>query len=281
MFKERVLFDVTDAECEEMIQSLSQEDDAWTEEVKHLSRSWIKAIMAQPYTKNKSIRRPFHYSKKKLSSYLAWRKECNLTEEMSYYMKCEDKFHFNSLHAHSNDLYWYGTDNNGSPNLWYRADKTKFHLMNAKNGGKAAALIMQAALDRMPRSIHDINFIICFDQYDTLSAMKNPSLGPTFIKKFMKICPDRLKSAYFITGALGAVFYNLAKRLAPSSIMDKVVCCKSREEAGLLLLKDDVLKEHELPTFLGGGVEQNVDIIENYSTMINKIEQEMNKKAGM
>ena len=94
MFKQRVLFHVSNAKCKEMIQSLSQEDDAWTEEVKHLSRSWIKAIMAQPYTKNKSIRRPFHYSKKKLSSYLAWRKECNLTEEMSYYMKCEDKFHF-------------------------------------------------------------------------------------------------------------------------------------------------------------------------------------------
>ena len=199
-----------------------------------------------------------------------------------YYMKCENRFQFNTLlHAKSNDLYWYRDDEEGSPNLWYRADKTNFHLINAKNAGKAVALTMQAALDRMPESVYSINFVICFDQYNTFSPLKCPSLGPTFIKTIMKICPDRLNLAYFIAGGLGATFYHLAKRLAPSSIMDKVVHCKSRKEAGMVLVKDNVLKEYELPTFLGGELEQSIDIIENYSNMIDTVEQEMNERAGI
>ena len=86
-----VIFDVTDEECDEMFQALSQDTNVpWHEEVEYLSRSWVKAVMSQPYRKNKNIRRPFDYAKKKIVDYLDWRAKNNITEEIAYYSALED-----------------------------------------------------------------------------------------------------------------------------------------------------------------------------------------------
>merc|ERR1711982_239540 len=92
----------------------------------------------------------------------------------------------------------------------------------------------------------------------------------------MKVCPDRLKSVYFITGGrLGSVFHKVMNRFTPSSIIDIVIRCKSRGEAAELLLHDSVLTELEIPTFMGGKHVQDKETIENLSLMIDKIEESM------
>ena len=278
--KKTALFEVTEAECDEMIEALSQENASWKEEVKYLSRSWVKAIMAKPDKKNKDKRRPFDYAKKKIVDNLAWREEFGVSDQIAHYLSLEDGEGFNDLTANSHDLYWYGVDKDGSPNLWYRADKTNFRSVQPKKSNKAVGLMIQAALDRMPASLHNINVIICFDEYNTFQAMKKPTLGPNFIKTFIKVCPDRLKSAYFVTGGLGTVFYNLSKKLAPSSIMDKVVRYKSRDEAAESLVINSVLTDIEVPTFMGGTHVQDEKIIQNYSVMIRTIEETMHAKVS-
>lgn len=278
--KKTALFEVTEVECDEMIEAISQENASWKEEVKYLSRSWVKAIMAKPDKKNKDKRRPFDYAKKKIVDNLAWREEFGVSDQIAHYLSLEDGEEFSDLTANSHDLYWYGVDKDGSPNLWYRADRTNFRSVEPKKSKKAVGLMIQAALDRMPASLHNINVIVCFDEYNTFQAMKKPTLGPNFIKTFMKVCPDRLKSAYFVTGGLGTVFYNLSKKLAPSSIMDKVVGFKSRDEAAESLVINSVLTDIEVPTFMGGTHVQDEKIIQNYSVMIRTIEETMHAKVS-
>lgn len=281
LMPEKNKFDVTDEECDEMFQALSQEESSWHEEVKYLSRSWVKAVMSQPYRKNKKIRRPFDYAKKKIVDYLDWRAKNNITKEIAYYSALEDGKEFTKvLKAGGHDLYWYGTDKDGCPNLWYRADITIFEKLEVKKTPKASALIMQAALDKMPSNIHNFNFIVVFDKFNVFKAMSKPSAAPAFVRTFLKISPDRLKSAYFITGGAGGFFFDIAAKIAPASVMDKTTKCKSREEAAELLQRDGILKPEEIPTFMGGGYEQDENIMKNYSCMVAEIEKAMYNKTS-
>lgn len=276
-----VVFDVTDAECDEMIEALSsnhQNSSSWSEEVKFLSRPWVKAIMSQPYRKNKKIRRPFDYSKEKIEQYLAWRHESNITDKISHYMIHGDEVKHLKPTIGGADLYWYGVDKEGCPIMWYRADRTNFDV-DYKKADLHTALVIQAVLDRMPGDIHKINFVVCLDQYNTFQAMRRPKLGQNSIHTFMKICPDRLKACYFITGGLGSFFFKLVEKLAPQSIMSKVTKCKSRKQAAEFLVSDEVLTEGEVPSFMGGNLEHDEQIIMNYPLMIKKIEDAMKVKC--
>lgn len=276
-----VIFDVTDEECNEMIQALGQDQAPWHGEVKYLSKSWVKAVMSQPYRKNKKIRRPFDYAKKKIVDYLDWRTKNNITKDIAYYSALEDGKEFIKVFkTGGHDLYWYGVDKDGCPNLWYRADMTIFEKVEVKKTPKASALIMQAALDKMPSNIHNFNFIVVFDKFNVFKAMSKPTLAPAFVRTFLKISPDRLKSAYFITGGAGGFFFDIAAKIAPASVMDKTTKCKSREEAAALLQRDGILKTEEIPTFMGGGYEQDENIMKNYSHMMVEIEKAMYNKAS-
>ncbi|GFH44236.1 hypothetical protein CTEN210_00710 [Chaetoceros tenuissimus] len=277
-----VIFDVTDEECDEMFQALSQDTNApWHEEVKYLSKSWVKAVMSQPYRKNKKMRRPFDYAKKKIVDYLDWRAKNNITKEIAYYSALEDGKEFTKvLKTGGHDLYWYGVDKDGCPNLWYRADMTIFEKVEVRKTPKASALIMQAALDKMPSNIHNFNFIVVFDKFNVFKAMSKPTLAPAFVRTFLKISPDRLKPAYFITGGAGGFFFDIAAKIAPASVMDKTTKCKSREEAADLLQRDGILKTDEIPTFMGGEYEQDENIMRNYSRMMKEIEKAMYNEAS-
>jgi len=293
---QRSNFVVTDDEVIQMIDALSKDFD--TEEVQKLSKTWMRAIMSQPYNKNKLERRPFEYSNKKLSDYLTWREKSKITNKISHHLTHYDnkinKDHDDNTPDHtsaaksfsssSSDtkklamtvspgcLYWFGTDNEGSPNLWYRADRTVFEKSNVKNEMECTSVVIQAALDIMPEGIHDFNFVLLFDVYNPLKAMRKPNLAPAFVKTFMTICPDRLKRAYIVTGTLGHVFYKIAKGIAPESIMDKVTETKSREVTAQLLVKEGILSdENEVPDFMGGTFIHDNEIITNYSAMIKGI----------
>ena len=271
-------FAVSDEEVRQMIDELLK-DKRWDQnEVNNLPRAWIRAIMGRPFKKNKKERRPFDYSKNKLMDYLDWRKKSAITSKISHHLN-SDGTEIASLTASIRPaFYWYGTDSDGAPILWYHADRFNFKGSIVKNDMEVSALVMQAGLDAMVASNHhvyDINFVILFDVFNPLEAMRKPTLAPAFVKLFMRIFPDRLKRGIFLTGTLGHVFYKIAKQIAPSNIMDKVSEVQSREEASKLLIHDKIVEEDKIPTFLGGTHDHNEEIVGHFPSMIKKISADM------
>ena len=127
----------------------------------------------------------------------------------------------------------------------------------------------------MPMDIHDFTFIALFDVFDPLKAMMKPTLAPAFVKAFLTICPDRLKQAFMVSGTIGHVFYQLGKRLAPGSVMDKVVETKSRKRAAELLVNNGIVKKEEIPDFMGGTFSHDEKITTDFPTMMSAIEDAM------
>ena len=267
-------FTVGDEEIEQMVDELKKEGCWEDNDIDHLSRSWIRALMSQPYKKNKLKRRPFDYSKKKIMSYLDWRKKSGISSKIKNHFE-SDGAKFAKLTTSQGSLYWYGVDSEGSPNLWFHSSLINFDKAVVKDEMECTALIIQAAIDSMPDKIHNFNFILCFDKFDLVKAIKKPYLAPAFIKTFMVICPDRLKKAYFVTGAIGHIFYKVAKNVAPASIMDKVTETRSREETAKLLVDECILDVTQLPCFLGGAHDHQETITSHYPNMIQEIRKAM------
>ena len=266
---------VSNGEVNRMMTSLSSKEDAedyyeWGGEVKNLSREWVRAIMSQPYKGNKQKRRPFDYSRKKVIEYLLWRKREDITSKIEYHMN-SDGSDIARLTTGPGSLYWHGVDSEGSPILWYHADKTCFDSAVVENEIEYSSLIIQAGLDAMPGKTYRFNFIICFDVFNPLKAMKKPNLAPAFIQLFMKICPDRLKWAYMVTGSIGHMFYKVAVTLASASIMDKVIETRSRGESARMMIRDGVVSTDEVPIFMGGKYVHDKEITLNFPTMIRSI----------
>ena len=181
-------------------------------------------------------------------------------------------------------LYWYGVDKDSSPTLWYHANLTNFTKLNVRREMEYVALIMTAALDRMPpTTTSTLNFVMLLDGCHFLQASKRPNLIPAFAKTMMKTCPDRLKKAYIVTGsAAGQWLYNIARGVIPSNMTQKIVVTKSRMEIAKVLVKDGILKEstskYDIPTFLGGTFVHDESITKNYYNMIERIEKKMHNK---
>lgn len=273
-------FQVTDEEITDMIDTLSQNFER--EEVQKLSKAWIREIMIQPNSKKKSQRRTFAYSKKKLIQYLTWRRKSTISSKILHHLT-------NSSSNSSGDddisklasggpggLYWFGTDKDSSPILWYHANVSDFGKMNVKDEMEFTALIITAALDVMPHDTFGLNFVILLDKFNPLDVAKKPTLLPTFVKTMMKICPDRLKKAYLVVGGVGQFFYDMTKGLVPSNIIDKVDVSKTRQDSTKKLVSDGVLSMDHVPIFMGGEFIHNDEITKNFSTMIETIKQQMN-----
>jgi hypothetical protein len=140
-----------------------------------------------------------------------------------------------------------------------------------QNEMEASSLVMQAGLDAMPAKTYNINFIMCFDAFNLLKAMKKPGIYSAFIKTFMRICPDRLKRAYLFTSTIGHMFYKVADTLVPASIMNKVVETRSCEDAAKQMVVEGIVSEEEVPEFMGGKYVHDKQITLNFPTMIRSI----------
>ena len=210
------------------------------------------------------------YSKKKLIENLIWRKSTNITNKIAHHIN-SDGSGFSKLTNSIGSLYWYGVDCEGSPNLWYRTDKTCFDSAIVQKEMECCAMVMQAGLDVMPPKTHRINFIACCDVFNPLKMMKKPTLAPAFMKTFITIFPDRLKNAYTVTGTIGHIFYKLADTLAPANIMDKFVEIRSREDTARVMITEGIISIKELPDFMGGEYVHDEQIITNFPTMIRSI----------
>lgn len=268
---------VSDEEVSHMLQSLNEEGCVWANEVQYLSKAWVRVIMSQPYKRRRDQRRPFDYSRNKLKDYLQWRIRCQITDKIAQSISTNDpKMSYYSTNS-PGSLYWYGVDSGKRPILWYLANKTCFRSANVQKEVENGALVMQAALDAMPETMHSLNFVICFDEFHATQAMTKPNFAPAFIKTCMRICPDRLERAYFVTGAIGHMFHRVANTLAPKNIMDKVVAVRSREAAATLMVRDGVLKKSSVPTFMGGQHIHDEAITTNFKNMIETITKEMNQ----
>ena len=271
-------FLVTDEEVNQMIEVLSKQEEL-KDEVQYLSEAWVRAVMSQPYKNKQHQRRPFEYSQKKLMEYLTWRKESSITSKIAYHLDSDGTELANNT-VSNGCFYWHGVDNEGSPILWYLANLTQFDKSIVKNEMENTSILLQTVLDMMPPHIYNINFVICFDVFNPMKAMKRPNFAPVFIKTFMKICPDRLKSACMVTGTIGHVFYKVAKTVAPKSLMDKVTETRSREDAAGVLIEAGVLSEKEVPDFMGGTFVHDEEITKNYPNMMKAIKAAMWKDVG-
>lgn len=268
-------FPVTQEELNLMIEELSIE---YYDESKYLSRPWVAQVMSQPYKKDKNVRRPFEYSKKKLSSYLAWRTEFGITSKVLRSLE-ESNAEFNSKHPSFLDggLYWYGVDNSGCPILWIHVDKTNFENADTHRNMTMSAVVIQSVLDAIPPPACMINVVILSDTVSLRRAMKKPDLTPAFIKLFTEVCPDRLKSAIMVTSIAGHYFYKMVKMFGPKSVVSKVVETKSRSKASEMLLDHGILKSpDDVPDFLGGPRVHHYDKSSDFKGMMKEIISAMN-----
>ncbi len=297
-------FVVTDEEVSSMIDALSR--DFETNEVAKISKSWIKAVMNQPSRKNKikknskATRRSFEYSQKKFRKYLQWRTDSDVTNKIEYHLNntvetetetetgtIGSTSSFSSVEDNTTKLitttspgsfYWYGIDKDGAPILWYKANLTRFEKAHVHNEMEYASLILHGVLDALPPHIHNLNFIILFDDYNPVKAMLRPNMATEFIKMLMVTCPDRLKRAVMVTGTVGHVFYNLAKGLAPSNIIDKVIVTKSRATAAQLIVEEGIMSQNKVPDFMGGTYVHDEILTMNYSAMVNAVRLAMRER---
>lgn len=286
-------FQTTEEEINKMIESLSKEFDK--NEVQKLSKAWIREIMIQP--KN-SKRRTFEYARGKLEKYLSWRRDCDISKKVDYYLtnssshcmmvssstttstetSTSETKQLSQLASNGlGGLYWYGTDNEGSPILWYHANLSNFGNMNVKDEMEFTSLLMTAAFDVMPQHIYNINFVMILDECKTTDILKRPNLVPAFVRTMMNVCPDRLKRAYVISGSVGQLCYNVAKQVAPPSIMSKVSLSSSRQKVSKILVEDGVLKKDQIPKFMGGMFIHDEQITKNYYHMIETLKDEMHE----
>jgi hypothetical protein len=141
------------------------------------------------------------------------------------------------------------------------------------------SIVLQAVLDAMPPSIHSFNFILLLDDFELKHALRHPSLGPSFLREFMMCCPDRLKRAIMVTGSVGSFFYNIAKALAPKSLIDKITVVKHRDEAADILKDEGIVTLNdttdEVPNFLGGSSIHEEEIMSSVSQMVATIRTQM------
>jgi len=269
-----IAFQVTDAEVSLMLEELSHSHD---EETKYLSRLWVANVMSQPYSKNKKERRPFEYSKQKLSAYLAWRKESRITSEISHCLTISSE-DFNAKHPSFLDggFYWYGVDHESCPVLWLHMEMTDFKNAKTDRNMIMSAVVIQSVLDSMPPHISMFHVVVLSDKVSLRQAMRKPDLAPAFIKLFTEMCPDRLKSAVMVTGVAGHYFYKMVRMFGPKSLMQKVTETKSRSKAGEFLVEKGIICGMEdIPTFLGGSAVHPYKGNCNFPDMIHKIHTEM------
>jgi hypothetical protein len=151
--------------------------------------------------------------------------------------------------------------------------------MNVKNEMEFTSLIMTAAFDVMPQHIYNINFIMILDECKSKDVLKRPNLVPAFIRIMMTVCPDRLKRAYVIAGSVGQLCYNVAKRVAPPSIMGKVLLSRSRLKVAKELVEDGVLRKDQIPQFMGGTFIHDEQITKNYLQMIEALKVQMQNSS--
>ncbi len=167
------------------------------------------------------------------------------------------------------------------------------------------ALVFQSALNAMPPHVHNMNFILLLDTFHPIHIVRHPRLGLTFLQTFMKCCPDRLKQAVMVTGTTGLVFYNIAKKFAPKSLVDKIKVVKSRSAAGRYMIEKDIVgngqeassshtsrttpatvatlssssttidRDHAVPTFLGGQAVHEEVITKSIPLMMANLRNEM------
>ncbi len=294
-----LMFSVTDNEVDRMLLALAEEHDEdldMQDEIKQLSRSWVTAVMSQLYSKGKNKkqpqRRPFEYSKKKILCVLEWRRKYGLLRSDLPKRMIVDGDPINGKYAKEFSMgcfYWYGTDSDGTPNLWYRMELMNWDHVDLERGLEYNGLILQSAFDAMPTNIHQLNFILLLDHFNPVHAVKNPRLGPSFLKLFMKSCPDRLKRAVMVTGFAGGLLHNIAKALAPQSLMDKITVMRDRNDAANALIRmglvsaypagdgiDSEDKQQDgLPTFLGGEEKHVEEVTTNLSRMISTVQSKM------
>jgi len=170
-------------------------------------------------------------------------------------------------------LYWYTKDQDGSPTLWYRVDRMEWTSIVFKKRMQYTDVVLQSVLQKMPTEYTNMNFVLLLDDFSPMQMIKNPRIGPAFLKSFIKSCPsDCLKRAVMVTGTTGHIFYNIIKSIAPKSLVSKITVVKSREVAAPLLVKMGIIGDKdEIPTFLGGDFVHDDKLTKSLSGMLSSL----------
>ncbi len=134
-------------------------------------------------------------------------------------------------------------------------------------------IVMKSVLQRMPSEFTDLNFVLLLDEFNPIQILKNPKIGPAFLKSFIKACPnDSVKQAVMVTGTTGQVFYNIMKGIASKAFIKKITVVRSRKTAASLLIERGIAGNiDEVPTFLGGNLIHEDSVTKSLSGMISSL----------
>ena len=138
---------------------------------------------------------------------------------------------------------------------------------------KYTELVMESVLRKIPSRYRSINFVLLLDDFSPMQAIKHPRIGPSFLRSFIKSCPnDCMKTVVMVTGTTGHIFYNILKGLASKDFMKKVTVVKSRDVAASLLVEKEIARnKHEVPTFFGGNAVHDDDTTKSLKGMISTL----------
>lgn len=299
----KMVFSIDSTEIDRLVSALIQENPDLKNDIEQISRQWIGQVMSQPSKTNKNQPRSFEYSKEKILKVIQWRqKNMLLDSDLKRRIEVDGDPNLGGQFAiefSTGCFYGYGTDADGSPNLWVREELLGWDNVDLKKRKAYSGLLLQSVINAMPPEIHSLNFILLLDGFNPINVVRYPRLGPNFLQTFMKCCPDRLKRAVMVTGTTGRVFYNVAKTIAPKNLVDKITVFNDRQAAGEFLIKSGILTAPEavtttaseqnacssdisilLPTFLGGNSKHEEEVTKSLPLMLSRLSDEMNSKSN-
>mmetsp|Transcript_12973 Transcript_12973/g.19453 ORF Transcript_12973/g.19453 Transcript_12973/m.19453 type:complete len:285 (-) Transcript_12973:130-984(-) len=271
------MFQTSVEEVDQMIVELTS-TEAIRSEVASLSKTWIKNVMSQPSKKNKDARRSFEYSKKKLETYLLWRKENNISELVQANILGTDKEFLEDVAEKS--LYWYGVDRQGRPILWEIFERFDWKNLNTERKLKYYMLLFETIFHVMPPEIDSVCVVAITDGIPYLRAINKPRFFFDVAKLFTKVFPDRLGGFYGLANAATLAVFQLLKPVLPAKVRNKMQFY-NREKMRQELLHNLLPEGEDLPDFLGGSVIHDEEVIGTFSRMISSIKSDMKRNQGV
>ena len=176
-------FDVSEEEAVSMRELLQKEFDP--AELELISKEYICSVMSKPNSKNRTLRRSFDYSHKKLRAVVLGRRKVLASGN--------DSLLDGPLGA-CGSIYWHGYTSTGHPILWVRSKLKDWDRLTIEDEVYLHLRILDEGLKLLPEGIH--TFVIISDASGLGIKQTNPTLMRQLLNLLLKVYPDRLEALH-------------------------------------------------------------------------------------
>jgi len=149
-----------------------------------LSDTYMKSVLSQPNSKNKSERRTIEYAGKKLETYLDWRERTGVDKIMADKDKGELARHFAE-----GAVYWHGVDKAGRPILWERFGAMDWTNFDSGRKVKMITLLFEAIFRAMPEGVSQFTVVASVEGMPYRWAITKPNFFLGCAKLFVQVRP--------------------------------------------------------------------------------------------